>query len=374
MLLRISSSSGGSLGIAAGLLALAACSTPRSYTAPKPLPALDAPAPSPPGDLDLEQRISWWEKRMSRLRREDQSEARLRLGNLYLDANRPKDALRTFYAARKGPLSRIEAALASRGIGHAYLLEGEGELALGFLQKACPGLQGIDREECLWLSARLEGKQPPTPSDPALAARLEPLLARIHPVETAPVVPAPATSALVQIRRASWGARTTRSNVEPMGNPFRITIHHSAEPLLSTTVSASEAEVRRIQKSHQDPPRGWADIGYHFLIDRAGRVVEGRPIRFQGAHAGNRETNRGNIGICVLGNFVPQPERGPDYARAQHPSEAQWKSLERLVGALRKRYGIPRRQIFAHKDFRDTSCPGPELSRWVQRVRVASVP
>ncbi|MFQ5748970.1 MAG: N-acetylmuramoyl-L-alanine amidase [Planctomycetota bacterium] len=372
-MVRISSSSGGGLGIAAALLALAACSTPRPATASKPLPALAAPAPSPPGDLDLEHRISWWEKRMSRLHREDQSEARLRLGNLYLDANRPKDALRTFYAARKGPLSRSEAALVSRGVGHAYLLEGEGELALGFLQKACPDLKGIDREECLWLTARLEGTEPPPLSDPALAARLEPLLAGLHPAGSAPA-PATAPAALVQIRRASWGARPTRSNVEPMGRPFRITIHHSAEPLLSTTVSATKAEVRRIQKSHQDPPRGWADIGYHFLIDRAGRVVEGRPLRFQGAHAGNRETNRGNLGICVLGNFVPQPERGPDYARAQHPTDAQWKSLEQLVGALRKRYGIPRRQIFAHKDFRDTSCPGPELSGWVLRTRVASVP
>jgi len=374
VLVRISSSFGGGLGIAAVILSLAACSAPRPSAAPQPLPALAAPAPSPPGDLDLEHRISWWEKRMSRLHREDQSEARLRLGHLYLDANRPKDALRTFYAARKGPLSRSEAALASRGVAHAYLLEGEGELALGFLKKACPDLQGVDREECLWLTARLEGTQPPTPSDPALAARLEPLLARVHPAAPPPAVPAAAPAGLVQIRRASWGARPTRSNVEPMGRPFRITIHHSAEPLLSTTVSASEAEVRRIQKSHQDPPRGWADIGYHFLIDRAGRVVEGRPIRFQGAHAGNRETNRGNIGICVLGNFVPQPERGSAYTHAQHPTDAQWKSLERLVGALRKRYGIPRSQIFAHKDFRDTSCPGPELSGWVLRARAASVP
>lgn len=53
---------------------------------------------------------------------------------------------------------------------------------------------------------------------------------------------------------------------------------------------------------------GWSDIGYHFVIRRAGLVENGRPISRQGAHVSGH--NAGNIGICLVGglNMESQPE------------------------------------------------------------------
>ena len=42
--------------------------------------------------------------------------------------------------------------------------------------------------------------------------------------------------------------------------------------------------VRSIQNFHIDD-RGWADIGYHFLVGENGKVYEGRGWDRQGAHS-----------------------------------------------------------------------------------------
>ena len=114
--------------------------------------------------------------------------------------------------------------------------------------------------------------------------------------------------------------------------------------------------------------RGFADIGYHYLIDRAGRVHEGRPMKAQGAHA-DGDYNIGNIGVCLLGNFSVQSERGPAYSRAQRPSAAQLETLERLLDQLCSTYNIKRTNVKGHRSYKATECPGDEVSRWVERYQ-----
>jgi len=50
--------------------------------------------------------------------------------------------------------------------------------------------------------------------------------------------------------------------------------------------------------------RGFAGIGYHFVIDKQGRPAEGRPLRL--APAAQRGHNRGTIAVCLHGL---RPER-----------------------------------------------------------------
>ena len=71
--------------------------------------------------------------------------------------------------------------------------------------------------------------------------------------------------------------------------------------------------------------------------------------------------NEGNIGICVLGNFM----RGGD---GQRPNQAQLKSLQSLVHNLCDHYRIAGNQIFGHSDFVVTECPGPHLDPVVDRL------
>lgn len=46
--------------------------------------------------------------------------------------------------------------------------------------------------------------------------------------------------------------------------------------------------------------RGWADIGYHYVIDQQGMIRAGRDLYVIGAHC--RAHNKNSIGICLMGN------------------------------------------------------------------------
>lgn len=172
--------------------------------------------------------------------------------------------------------------------------------------------------------------------------------------------------------RHEWGARAVRpaGDPEPMGPVRRITIHHTATAGKNGAArSEAVALLRSIQFSHQSE-RLWADIGYHYLIDAAGRVWEGRVESLQGAHAGNREANRGNLGVALLGDF----ERSA-------PGPEQEAALVGLLATLCHRHGIDPSRIQGHGDvageFRagGTSCPGrqvrdrlPDLRRRVRQA------
>lgn len=52
-----------------------------------------------------------------------------------------------------------------------------------------------------------------------------------------------------------------------------------------------------IHRWHKE--RGWNGIGYHAVILEDGRIENGRPDYWQGAHA--RGANRNTLGICLIG-------------------------------------------------------------------------
>jgi hypothetical protein len=161
-------------------------------------------------------------------------------------------------------------------------------------------------------------------------------------------------------RRAQWSAKApNRRTLFPMTRPTRLTIHHSAVYFRDTRTSTCAAQIQRIQRDHMQG-EGWADIGYHFLIDPAGRIWEGRELRWQGAHA-EGDNNIGNIGICVLGNFL----RGRG---GQQPTRNQVESMRHLVSHLMQRYEFGADSIHVHRDFKATECPGPLLESVVAQL------
>jgi len=264
-------------------------------------------------------------------------------------------------------LSMKEEGQARLGIAKGWLLEGQVELALPYLENAIPHLAGPPLEEGRYLAAWASGGEISGPAEASLVERLSPFMSGMRPIAA---VLSPTLQMNVDVARSSWTPLSLRGNHQPMAQPFRITIHHSAEPLHGTRMSDSLREVRDIQKAHLD--KGWAGIGYHFLVDRGGRIIEGRPLDIQGAHAGDSEKNRGNIGICLLGNFQSQADRGSAYIRAQSPSASQLAALEGLLERLRRRFPIQGRSIFAHLELKGTLCPGPELDAWVRSYRSRS--
>jgi hypothetical protein len=122
--------------------------------------------------------------------------------------------------------------------------------------------------------------------------------------------------------------------------------------MTSTDVRSQRAAAERMRLirtghiSRKGEP--FADIGYHFAIDPAGRVWEGRPLVYQGAHV--RGQNDNNLGIVLMGNFDQQ-----------RPTPDALRTLERFVAAQMSRYGVPLSGVRTHQELAPTACPGRNL-------------
>ena len=158
------------------------------------------------------------------------------------------------------------------------------------------------------------------------------------------------------IPRSNWSAiRPNPRELTPASGRWRwITVHHSVFSSPANDVRSSLDTVRRIQREHVNG-RGYGDVGYHFFIDRAGRVIEGRSLKWRGAHSGG-SNNKGNVGICLLGNFDEEK-----------PSPAALASLDRLVYEIQNVLKIPRKNVRPHKAWKETACPGQHLMPWFAR-------
>lgn len=141
---------------------------------------------------------------------------------------------------------------------------------------------------------------------------------------------------------------------------YRITIHHDGmDTFTSTDRGSAAARLEQIRNAHLNRAgEPFGDIGYHYVIDPAGRVWQGRPLEWQGAHV--RATNEGNLGICCLGNFMKQ-----------HPSDAQLRALDSFVASQMARYRVPPNRLYTHRELGSTECPGNNLQPYVVRSRSA---
>lgn len=172
-----------------------------------------------------------------------------------------------------------------------------------------------------------------------------------------PTVAAPAAGGIQAISRSSW-TRTgpVRSKVNAMNGISKLTIHHDGmDPSYITNRTSVAERIEKIRKYHTGE-NGWGDIGYHYIVDRAGRVWEGRPIQYQGAHV--RNNNEHNVGILVMGNFDKQS-----------PSSDQLKSLYATAAALTKQNKIKTSLVRSHQEINKTACPGKNLQKQMSAIR-----
>lgn len=165
---------------------------------------------------------------------------------------------------------------------------------------------------------------------------------------------------VIMVPRKDWTTAPPRfSQIVLMNGIGRITVHHSAGLTETDAWNPTAAQLEGIREFHsgtRPADRGWADIAYHFAVDRAGRVWQARPLVYQGAHA--RQHNEHNLGIVLLGDF-----------EVQSPSAAQLVSLGLFIGFVRRLYGVPLGQVFTHGELVETECPGKALQEFMNRQR-----
>jgi hypothetical protein len=141
-----------------------------------------------------------------------------------------------------------------------------------------------------------------------------------------------------------------------------ITIHHDGmTPFYGTNAGQVAIQIEKIRAMHVGNNR-WADIGYHYVVDRSGRAWEARPITYQGAHV--KDENAGNIGVLCLGNF-----------QSQRPTQQQLNGLRVLLLTLSTRHRISSKNILTHQEWPSaaTLCPGVNLQREIEGMRRSRV-
>lgn len=104
-------------------------------------------------------------------------------------------------------------------------------------------------------------------------------------------------------------------------------------------------------------------IGYHYFIEKNGKVTQGRADTDEGAHTLGK--NLSSLGICLAGNFD-----------VTEPTKEQVEALKTVLKAKMSQYGIALKDVVPHRHFANKSCYGSKLSdEWVQDLlKVKPVP
>ena len=192
------------------------------------------------------------------------------------------------------------------------------------------------------------------------------------------------------VSRAGWGADESKMTWTPKPVALKAAIVHHTAGTNNYTQSQSASIVRGIYSYHA-VSRGWGDIGYNFLVDRWGRVYEGRrgslaaasgtmPV---GAHAA--PFNTGSMGLSVMGDYTTTGVT--DAAMSALADVVAWQMGRAGLsatgssgmispGTAARPKGQNLGRVFAHRDVSATACPGDDIySRigWIARAADARI-
>lgn len=168
---------------------------------------------------------------------------------------------------------------------------------------------------------------------------------------------------------ATWGARNPSSPLQQLSNrPNKIIVHHTATANSTNyTQSHAFALARSIQNYHMNN-NGWSDTGQNLTISRGGYVMEGRHTSLShltsrsgwvtSAHCPGQNTT--GVGIENEGTYT-----------SVQPTAALWNKLVDTCAYICQQFSIAPSQIFGHRDFVATACPGNALYPRLPELRTA---
>lgn len=172
--------------------------------------------------------------------------------------------------------------------------------------------------------------------------------------------------------RAQWGAD---EKMRSASSPRYYEVHAGFVHHTATANNYSEADVPGIIRSiyaYHTKSRGWSDIGYNFLVDRFGRIWEGRyggidrPV--VGAHTLNY--NEYSFAMSAIGNYeTTQPSQA---MLSAYGALFAWKLSLHGVDASSTQQWVGSRNFQAingHRDAASTACPGKYLYAQIPAIR-----
>jgi len=168
---------------------------------------------------------------------------------------------------------------------------------------------------------------------------------------------------MARIKRLSiWQEREEIGLVKPKSvTPIKqvkgIAIHHAGGSMLPPKKQEREAsKVKAIQKYHMETNK-WSDIAYNFLVGNSGTIYEGRGIDIRPASQGTKDGNDYYLSVCWLGD-----------ATKYLVSDKALMGINLLIDDLERIYNLDF-EVKAHRDFKDTECPGDALYKWISKGR-----
>lgn len=120
----------------------------------------------------------------------------------------------------------------------------------------------------------------------------------------------------------------------------------------SDTDNDKEISAIDIHKMHLN--FGWDGIGYHKVILRSGKIENGRPEYWVGAHVKGK--NESSLGVCLIGR--------------DKFTENQLLSLKKVLINWKKLY--PKSEITGHCNTVDTkkTCPNFDVISWSKKLNI----
>ena len=156
------------------------------------------------------------------------------------------------------------------------------------------------------------------------------------------------------VPRAAWHAKPAIPERMERQTPREIVIHHTG--VRKKEKLSLEKKLQGLQGFSLGEKR-WGDVPYHFYIDAAGRIGEGRDLAFAG-DTNTRYDVKDRIQVVIEGDFEKET-----------PSDAQIAAMRAVVAWLRAQHRIEGAKVHGHDDLAQTDCPGKSLKPFLAELR-----
>lgn len=166
---------------------------------------------------------------------------------------------------------------------------------------------------------------------------------------------------------AAWGARPPSQALNVIGGaPDKVIVHHTATGNVTDYSQAHAYALARAMQTYQMDDEGWIDTGQHFTISRGGYIVEGRHSSLSTLQSGTQHVESSH---CTAQNTVSIGIENEGTYLTVDPRATQYAALVDLITHICRQYGLRAYQIYGHRDFNNTLCPGDRLYALIPQLR-----